>query len=50
MKFGALSTTTLVALSNVGLFWSKVKAVEQQQQESDQMFEIWSQTNELNIS
>ena len=45
MKFIALSTTTLVALSNVGLIWSKVRAVEQQQD-----FEIWNQSNELNIS
>ena len=48
MKFLAISTTTLVALSNIGLIWSKVEAVEQQ--ESDQMYEIWNQSNELNIS
>ena len=48
MKFVALSTTALVALSDIGLIWSKVKAVEQQ--ESDQMFEIWNQSNDLNIS
>ena len=48
MKFVALSATTLVALSDVGLIWTKVKAVEQQ--ESDQMFEIWNQSNEFNIS
>ena len=48
MKFLAISTTTLVALSNIGLIWSKVEAVEQQ--EPDQMYEIWNQSNELNIS
>ena len=47
MKLKALSATTLVALSNIGLIWSKVKA---EQQDSDQMFEIWNQSNELNIS
>ena len=49
MKLIALSTTTLVALSSIGLIWSEVKALEQQQDDG-QVFEIWNQTNELSIS